>query len=117
MVVMGTDCKTQVSDEEVAKKTVEILKKTVSVGTPGVVFLSGGQEALTATKRLNLINQMGVGVPWRWTFSFERAFEEPVMKVWLGRDENVETAQQTLLKRAEMNSLASQGKYLGEENV
>ena len=116
MVVMGKDCDVQASDEEVAKRSVEILRKTVSVGVPGVVFLSGGQDALLATSRLNLISRLGVGVPWRWTFSFERAFEEPVMKVWKGEMNNVAKAQEVLLKRARMNSLASMGKYIKEDD-
>lgn len=114
MVIMGKTCPVQASDEEIAKKTVEVLKKTVSVGVPGVVFLSGGQEAVAATRRLNEIVRVGAGTPWKWTFSFERAFEEPTMKVWLGKDENVAAAQAVLLKRAELNSLASLGRYAGE---
>lgn len=114
MVVMGKGATTQVSDEEVGRRTVEVLKRTVSVAVPGVVFLSGGQDSLAATRRLNEIARAGAGSPWRWTFSFERAFEEPVIKTWLGKDEHKALAQKELLKRAELNSLASMGMYQGE---
>lgn len=114
MVVMGKLCPVQVSDSEVAERTVKTLSKVVSVGVPGVVFLSGGQEALAATRRLQEINRVGVGSPWRWTFSFERAFEEPAMSIWMGKTENMAHAQEVLLERARLNSLASMGKYTGE---
>ncbi len=114
MVVMGKQCLTQATDQEVAQRTVDVLKKVVSVGVPGVVFLSGGQDAIVATQRLNLINQIGIGMPWRWTFSFERAFEEPVMQVWQGKKEQVKAAQEILLMRAKKNSEASMGRYNGE---
>lgn len=114
MVVAGKKCIQQPSDEEIAKLTVETLRKVVSVRVPGVVFLSGGQEPLQATKRLNLISHIGAGSPWRWTFSYERALEGPVMKIWQGKDENKNEAQKVLLHRAKMNSLASLGKYKEE---
>ncbi len=114
MVVAGKNCQNQPSGDEVAKRTVETLRKTVSVQVPGVVFLSGGQNPVDATKRLNAISQIGAGDPWRWTFSYERALEGPVMKIWQGKDENKIEAQKALLHRAKMNSLASLGKYKEE---
>jgi fructose-bisphosphate aldolase class I len=49
------------------------------------------------------------------TFSFERALEEPALFAWEGKDENIKKAQNVLLHRAKMNSLASKGEYSGEE--
>ena len=109
MVVAGNDCPKQPGIEEVAEKTVETMNKIVSVRVPGIVFLSGGQEAKTATARLNAIAKAGAGASWRWAFSFERALEGPAM-------ENMELAQKILLHRARMNSKASLGQYNEEED-
>lgn len=113
MAISGKLCLVQAGSEEVAEKTVKLLKKTVPVDVPGVVFLSGGQEPLAATKNLNLIAKIG-DTPWRMTFSFERALEEPTLLVWNGKDENIEKAQAVLRHRAKMNSLAAKGEYSEE---
>lgn len=114
MVIPGKEAMVQGNDQEVAEKTVELFKKIISVQVPGVVFLSGGQDPIGATRKLNLINQLGAGVPWRWSFSYERALEGVAMKLWQGKKENFDSAQRGLLHRAEMNSLASVGKYKEE---
>ena len=111
MVVAGKDCPTQPSDSEVAKLTVEVMRRTVPMEVPGVCFLSGGMAAKSATARLNEIASLGSGALWKWSFSFERAIEQPAMKIWGGRDENAEVAQKALVHRAKMNSLASGGMY------
>ncbi|TSC86075.1 MAG: fructose-bisphosphate aldolase, class I [Microgenomates group bacterium Gr01-1014_16] len=112
-VCSGTGCPVQANPEMVAEKTVEVLRRVVPPAVPGVVFLSGGQEAIEATINLNLIGQIR-SLPWRLTFSYERALEEPTLFAWGGKDENVEKAQKVLLHRAKMNSLASLGKYTEE---
>lgn len=114
MVVAGKNCPQQPSQELIAQKTIEVLQKTVSVAVPGVVFLSGGQTAVEATKNLNAIGLLATNLPWKLTFSFERALEEPALATWAGKDENKEAAQKVLLHRAKMNSLASLGKYSEE---
>ena len=93
--------------------TVDALKRVVPPAVPGVVFLSGGQDALEATKNLNMIAQIK-DAPWELTFSYERALEEPTLLAWGGKDENIEKAQKVLLHRARMNSLASMGKWTEE---
>jgi fructose-bisphosphate aldolase, class I len=114
MILPGRESGIEVSDEEIAQQTKEALLTIIPERVAGVVFLSGGQDELVATRRLNAINKSEIAVPWRMTFSFERAFENAAMKVWLGRDENVAEAQKTLVYRAKMNSLASMGQYIGE---
>jgi fructose-bisphosphate aldolase class I len=114
MVVPGKECATQPDAAEVAKRSVEVMKKIVSVNVPGIVFLSGGQESGVATVRLNTIAQVGAGAPWRWSFSFERALEAPAMEAWQGKNENRDAAQKVLLHRAKMNSIASLGTYTKE---
>lgn len=114
MVLPGKESTAEVSDEEMARMTVETLRRFMPVEVSGVVFLSGGQDEIVATRRLNAINKTGLDVPWRLTFSFERGLENAAMKAWIGKDENVGEAQKALLHRARMNALASMGKYEGE---
>lgn len=117
MVIPGKDCLDQSTVEEIAKKTVETFLATIPDGVPGVAFLSGGQDAKQATLRLNEIAKIGVDTKLHWTFSFERALEGPAMQTWGGRPENAQKAQQILLHRAQMNSLASLGMYNQEEDL
>ena len=49
--------KTQASVEEVAKLTLDCLRKCVPEDVPGIVFLSGGQSNELATKHLNEMNK------------------------------------------------------------
>jgi fructose-bisphosphate aldolase class I len=116
MILPGKESNEKVKDEEIAKETVETMRRIIPVEVPGVVFLSGGQNEIDATKRLNEINRVKADIPWRLTFSFERALENATMKIWQGKDENILEAQKSLLYRAKMNSLASMGKYDGETN-
>lgn len=117
MVVAGQDCPAQSTLMEVAQKTVEVMREVVAPKVAGIVFLSGGQDPLLATQRLNEIASLGTGASWRWSFSFERALEGPAMQIWAGKDENISQAQKVLLHRAKCNSLASLGQYSeGVEN-
>ena len=113
MVLPGKDCDKEISDEEAARMTVETLGKVIPVDCAGVVFLSGGQDPIAATRRLNMIVKHDETV-WPMSFSFERALENKVMETWKGNDENWQKAQETLVHRAKLNSLAVQGKYEGE---
>jgi fructose-bisphosphate aldolase class I len=113
MVLPGKESGFEISDEEVADRTTETLNKVVSVNVAGVVFLSGGQDPMTATRRLNAIVKHDK-TAWPMTFSFERALEQAAMEKWFGKDENAKAAQEALLHRAKMNSLAVRGLYVGE---
>jgi fructose-bisphosphate aldolase class I len=113
MVLPGKKCAKQVKVEEVAEKTIRVLKECVPAAVPGVAFLSGGQSGLDATARLNAMNEIG-GVPWRLSFSFSRALQAAPQKAWSGKAANVGAAQAAFTHRAEMNSLASQGKWSPE---
>jgi fructose-bisphosphate aldolase class I len=81
---------------------------------PGVVFLSGGMSEVEASVALNEINKHPATKPWRLTFSYGRALQASVLDVWKGIPENKEAAQQTLLKRAQANGMASNGEYVNE---
>lgn len=68
----------------------------------GIVFLSGGQSELEASKNLNAINQVSAVKPWVLSFSFGRALQASVLKAWQGKDDKVKEAQQVLLHRAKV---------------
>ena len=76
MVVTGEDAQRQASAQEVALCTVRCLRRHVPAAVPGIVFLSGGQDALTATKHLNAINRLARLKPWKLSFSFGRALQD-----------------------------------------
>ncbi len=111
MVLSGKDCPDQASDEEIAEKTIDCLRDTVPAGLPGVVFLSGGQTALQSTVRLNTMNASGVDLPWRLSFSYGRALQDPALRAWDGKAENGEEAQRQLALRARLNGAATLGEY------
>lgn len=92
------------------------MRRTVPSAVPGIVFLSGGQSEEDASLNLNAINSVPVLKPWSLSFSYGRALQQSVLKAWQGKEENVNAAQQELLKRAKINSLASKGEYKGGEN-
>lgn len=112
MVLPGKNYPDRVSDEEIARQTVEVLLETVPPSVSGIVFLSGGQTPQEATRRLNMMNRMFMRrAPWQLSFSYGRALQEPVLQVWRGNAENAETAQKAFLKRAWLNSSARFGMY------
>ncbi|CAJ0943007.1 unnamed protein product, partial [Mesorhabditis belari] len=115
MVTAGMSCATRPTNAEIGLATVTALQRTVPSAVPGVVFLSGGQSEEDATLNLNEINKVAGKKPWALTFSYGRALQASVLAKWAGQDENVAAAQDVLLHRARMNSLASVGKYTGDE--
>jgi fructose-bisphosphate aldolase, class I len=110
MVIAGKKCSTQASVEEVAEKTVRVLKACVPAAVPGIAFLSGGQSDADATAHLDTMNKIG-GLPWRITFSYGRALQAAPQKAWSGKSENVAAAQRAFSHRAMMNGLASLGQW------
>ncbi len=81
MVVPGKKCPTQNSVEEVAERTVKLLKRHVPSAVPGIAFLSGGQSDEQATAHLSAMNRLG-GLPWVLTFSYGRALQAAPQKAW-----------------------------------
>jgi len=110
MVLSGKECPQQASVQEVAEATVRCMKRVVPAAVPGLVFLSGGQTYQQATEHLNAMNQLP-GLPWQLSFSYGRALQVPVLKVWKGDQANVAKAQQAFHHRAWCNSKARFGKY------
>lgn len=110
MVLPGRDQSRQAPADEVAIATVGVLRSVVPVSVPGVVFLSGGQDPIDATARLNAIAGRGPQ-PWHLSFSFARALQAPVLAAWKGQDANRPEAQAAFVRRAWLNSMASEGRY------
>lgn len=110
MVISAKDCARQAGVNEVAERTLKILKRTVPAAVPGIAFLSGGQSDELATAHLDAMNKLGGG-PWTLSFSYGRALQAASLKAWRGAVANVPAAQAALLHRARMNGLAAMGQY------
>ncbi|HWM60913.1 MAG TPA: class I fructose-bisphosphate aldolase [Rhizomicrobium sp.] len=110
MVVPGKKAPKQNSVEEVAERTIKVLKRCVPGAVPGIAFLSGGQSDEEATAHLSAMNAIG-GLPWALTFSYGRALQAAPQAAWSGSCENVAKAQAAFAHRALMNSLAATGKW------
>ena len=110
MVIAGKKSPKQAGVQEVADKTVTILKRCVPPAVPGIAFLSGGQSDEEATAHLNAMNA-GHDLPWPLTFSYGRALQHAPQVAWKGKSENVAAAQRAFAHRAEMNGLAAVGKW------
>jgi fructose-bisphosphate aldolase class I len=110
MVVSGKKSAKQAGVDEVAEKTVRLLRNCVPSAVPGIAFLSGGQSDEEATAHLDAMNRIG-GLPWKLTFSYGRALQSAPQKAWSGKSANVGAGQQAFTHRARMNSLASKGEW------
>ncbi len=110
MVLSGSSASEQASIEEVAKKTLDCLMANVPSDLPGITFLSGGQSDFHATAHLDAMNKIG-GFNWKLSFSYGRALQAAALKAWMGKSENRFISQDALSHRANMNKLASLGKW------
>jgi fructose-bisphosphate aldolase class I len=110
MVISGMKCPKRASREEVAERTVKVLKRCVPPAVPGIAFLSGGQSDEDATAHLSLMNRLGP-LPWKLSFSYGRALQAAALKAWGGTPENVAAGQRAFAHRARMNGAASLGKW------
>src|ERR1700759_2562473 len=110
MAISGKKSAKQASVEEVAEKTVRMLKACVPAAVPGVAFLSGGQSDEEATAHLNAMNRIG-HLPWPLTFSYGRALQAAPQKAWSGKSEPAAAAQRPFPHRPRMNALASRGEW------
>jgi fructose-bisphosphate aldolase class I len=110
MAISGKKAQNRAGVEEVAEKTVRLLKSCVPPAVPGIAFLSGGQSDEEATAHLDAMNRIG-NLPWKLTFSYGRALQAAPQKAWSGKAENLGAGQQAFTHRAMMNSLASRGEW------
>ena len=111
MITAGKNCNQQPTVPEVADATLRCLLQAVPAFLPGIVFLSGGQDDILATQRLNAMNLLD-DVPWQLGFSFARALQGPALQAWNG--EHVRAGQLALLHRAQCNSAARFARYSDE---
>jgi len=114
MVLPGKANPAKAAAEDVARATVQVLKRTVPAAVPTINFLSGGQSPEEATANLNAMNTLYPRAPWVLSFSFARALQDPAMKAWGGRAQNVQAGQQAFHRRLKMNSLARGGQWKPE---
>lgn len=117
MVVPGSACPRQASVEEVAGATLRCLRRHVPPAVPGIVFLSGGQNDVIATRHLDAINRAAGPKPWTLTFSYGRALQDSALATWSRQPEDLAQAQQALAHRARCNSLAAVGTYSAEDEA
>src|ERR1700692_4627815 len=110
MVVPGKKSPKQASVEEVAERTVRLLKNCVPAAVHGIAFLSGGQSDEDATAHLDAMNRIG-GLPWPLTFSYGRGLQAAPLRAGSGKAENVAAGQRAFTHRARMNSLATKGEW------
>ncbi len=110
MVIAGKKSPKRAGVEEVAEKTVRLLKSCVPAAVPGIAFLSGGQSDEDATAHLDAMNRLGP-LPWPLSFSYGRALQHSPQTTWSGKPENVAAAQRAFNHRAMMNGLATLGQW------
>jgi len=114
MVLPGKEHSKKATAEQVATATIEVLRRNVPAAVPTINFLSGGQAPEEATANLNAMNKLYPGLPWVVSFSYARALQDPAMRAWSGRRENVPAAQKAFHQRIKMNSLARAGQWSPE---
>jgi len=114
MVISGKGAENRAGVEEVAEKTLRVLKRNVPAAVPGVAFLSGGQTAEESTAHLNAMNLMYPNAPWQLSFSYARALQGAPMEIWKGEAANKEEAQKAFTFRARLVSAARNGEYKPE---
>ena len=110
MILAGNKSKDKISNEEVAKLTLKCLKDSVPSDVPGIAFLSGGQSEIEATENLNLINKLN-DTNFIMSYSYGRALQQSALKIWSKDTQNIEGTQKVFNHRANMNTLAAQGKW------
>ncbi|MGH8921610.1 MAG: class I fructose-bisphosphate aldolase, partial [Actinomycetes bacterium] len=98
MVIAGTDSSTRSGPDEVARRTLQVLRASVPSAVPGIAFLSGGQSNERACANLSAISRDAErdGAPWRLTFSFGRALVDDALRAWRGDPANAAVAQDAL---------------------
>jgi fructose-bisphosphate aldolase class I len=113
MILAGNESKNKISNEEVAKLTLECLKSSVPSEVPGIAFLSGGQSEIEATENLNLINKFNT-TNFIMSFSYGRALQQSALKYWSKNIKDTDGTQKVFNLRAKMNTFAAQGKWSKE---
>lgn len=111
MIIAGKKCENQPEASDIASHTVACFQDNVPAEVPGIVFLSGGQGEVEASRNLEAINALNADKPWVLSFSYGRALQQGALKAWQGKAENVRACQEVFLHRARMNWLAANARY------
>ena len=110
MVINGVDCQKKSATNEVAKKTLDCLKRNVPEEVTGIAFLSGGQSEIESSKNLNEINKIN-DTKFLITFSYGRGLQSSALKAF-GKDrKDLQNIQKAFNHRAKMNGLSSKGEW------
>ncbi len=110
MILPGKNSGEKISSEEIAELTLDCLKNNVPSSVPGIAFLSGGQTEKEATANLNQINIKN-NTNFIMTYSYGRALQQSALKFWSKDINNIIGTQKIFDHRANMCTLASQGKW------
>ena len=113
MILDGASVEKKISSEQEADLTLKCLKNAVPQEVPGIAFLSGGQTEIEATENLNLINKKN-NTKFIMTFSYGRALQQSALKHWSKNINDIAGTQKIFNHRANMCSLAAQGKWSRE---
>jgi fructose-bisphosphate aldolase class I len=113
MILPGNKSNKEISSEETAKLTLKCLKENVPTDVPGIAFLSGGQTEIQATENLNMINKYN-NTNFIMTYSYGRALQQSALKFWSKNINDIDGTQKVFNHRANMCSLAAQGKWSTE---
>ena len=110
MIIQGSESINKASSDEIAKRTLDCLKKNVPDKVPGIAFLSGGQSEIEASKNLNAINKIN-DTNFLITFSYGRGLQASALKEFGKNQKNLKGIQEAFDHRARMNGLSSKGEW------
>ncbi len=110
MIIPGSECKDKSRSEEIAKKTLDCLKKNVPSDVPGIAFLSGGQSEIESSRNLNEINKINDS-NFLITFSYGRGLQASALREFGKKQDNIDSIQKAFNHRARMNGLSSKGEW------
>ena len=110
MILPGSKSDQKISNNEIAELTLKCLIDNVPTEVPGIAFLSGGQTEIEATKNLDAINKKNKS-SFIMSYSYGRALQQSALKYWSKNLDDIEGTQKVFNHRANMCSLASQGKW------
>ena len=110
MIIQGSESINKASSDEIAKRTLDCLKKNVPDKVPSIAFLSGGQSEIEASKNLNAINKIN-DTNFLITFSYGRGLQASALKEFGKNQKNLKGIQEAFDHRARMNGLSSKGEW------
>ena len=116
MVIPGIDWKEgpRPASQEVAERTLRAFRQCVPPEIPGIMFLSGGQSEVEATRNLNELNIQGKNDPWALSFSFGRALQTSVLTLWAVEKASIDECRAMATAIAKVNGKATLGEFKGD---